>query len=90
MITINNISELLNKLTLEDLKPCFDSNKDFVLFEMHVFNVGAYVRIESKDYSEEEEEEAQSKGNVFCDKDTFLQMFKESDSTNPYLTKLTS
>lgn len=88
MITKENITELLDKLTLEHIKPCFESNNDYVLFEVSIFNSGYYVRIESMDYSEEVEEEAQSVGNVFCDKDTFLQLFKDSDSINPYLIEL--
>jgi hypothetical protein len=37
------------------------------------------------DYDEETENDANNNGQLFCDKDTFLQLYKESKSLNPFL-----
>jgi len=88
MITRDNLSESLNAISKEDIKETFESTKDYVLFCNYVFNVGTISNLSACDYCETTEQRAQNEGQIFCDKDTFLQLFKDSESVNPYLIEL--
>lgn len=77
MVTKDNIKYLIQTISAETIQEELDKPNDFILLQAHIFNVGAYGTIESIDYKEEVEEEAHANGNLFCDKDTFLQMCSE-------------
>lgn len=77
MITKENIKEFIESIPTETMQAELDKPNDFVLLQSHIFNVGGYATIESMDYDEEVDEQAQASGNLFCDKDTFLQMCSE-------------
>lgn len=85
MITQDNLVACFDSLDQEEIENAFNSPHDYILFECISCGV---VRIASHDYDEELAEETQSEGNVFCDKDAFLYLFKDSDSQNPYLIEL--
>ena len=77
MITRDNIKEFIQTIPTETIQEELDKPQDFILLQLHIFNVGGYVTIESLDYNEEVDEEAQASGNLFCDKDSFLQLCSE-------------
>lgn len=77
MITKDNIKYLIETIPTETIQEELNKPNDFILLQAHIFNVGGYGTIESMDYDEEVEQEAQANGNLFCDKDTFLQMCSE-------------
>jgi hypothetical protein len=77
MITRDNIKEFIQTIPTETIQEELDKPQDFILLQSHIFNVGGYATIESLDYDEEVDEEAQASGNLFCDKDTFLQLCSE-------------
>jgi hypothetical protein len=77
MITKDNIKSLIETIPTETMQSELDKPHDFILLQAHIFNVGGYGTIESMDYDEEVEQEAHAHGNLFCDKDTFLQMCSE-------------
>lgn len=77
MITKDNIKYLIQTISAETMQEELDKPNDFILLQAHIFNVGGYGTIESIDYNEEVDEEAHAHGNLFCDKDTFLQMCEE-------------
>lgn len=77
MVTKDNIKYLIETIPTETMQEELDKPHDFILLQAHIFNVGGYGTIESMDYNEEVDEEASASGNLFCDKDTFLQMCSE-------------
>lgn len=77
MITKDNFAELIQTIEPEILMEEIEKDNDFILMEVHIFNVGGYATVESADYSEELEEEADSTGNLFCSKDDFLRLIEE-------------
>lgn len=77
MITKENLKYFVETIDPETMQTELDKPNDFVLLQAHIFNVGGYGTIESMDYNEEIDEEASASGNLFCDKDTFLQMCEE-------------
>lgn len=87
MITKDNLVWCFDNLAPAHIEAAMNSSNDYILFELIIFNIGALSYITSMDYSEEVEKEAHDNGQVFCDKDTFLQLFKDSNSTNEYLMK---
>ena len=78
MITTNNIKAVLDSLTYNQVREVFYSPTDYVCMILFVFNTGFTVDVHAMDYCEETEQEAVDTGNVFCDKDTFLQLIKDS------------
>jgi len=85
MISKDIISACFDALDQEEVEITFNSPHDYILFECLSCGI---VRITPHDYDEDLAEETQSEGNIFCDKDAFLYLFKESDSQNPYLIEL--
>lgn len=81
MITSNNIETVFDNISGKQLNEAMQSKSDYI-----ALTVGGYgtVHLESVEYSEETEEEVQSCGGVFCDKDDFLRLYKESRSLNPF------
>lgn len=88
MITRDNLSEVLDMLTEIEIKTADESGKDHILLEVSYSNACVWANLTACDHSEETESEANDNGNLFCDFDTFLQLFKDSDSINPFLTEL--
>ena len=87
MITSENLKYCFDNLNKKEIKKAMQSNKDYIKFELHIFNVGGFATIKAVHYSEKKENKITSNGNIFCDKDTFLQLFIESESKNKYLKK---
>ena len=77
MITRDNLKYFIESIPTETMQEELDKSHDFILLQSHIFNVGGYGTIESMDYDEEVDEDAQASGNLFCDKDTFLQICSE-------------
>jgi uncharacterized protein (DUF1919 family) len=88
MITWENISEVLDNISEKQVKDCFNDTKDYAFLQVFITNTGYTVSLESCDYSEEQELDANNNGNVFVDKETFLLIFKNSKSVNPFLIEL--
>ena len=88
MITKDNVKEVMDAITKKDIDTVIDAGEDFILLELHIFNTGGSVSITCLPYSEEVEQEANDNGQLFCDFDTFLQLFKDSESVNPFLIEL--
>jgi len=85
MITKENLTEVLNQLTKEDINEAMNSKSDYVALYTNGYG---YVFFESFDINNEEEEEILSTGGIIIDKDNFLLLFKESESINPFLIEL--
>jgi len=83
MITKDNLKWAFDTLTQDEVTSAMESNDDYVALEMHTSNVGSYATLRSVD--PDEQDEIESNGNLFMDKDNLLRMFVESESVNPYL-----
>jgi len=77
MITKGNIKEVLNMLTAEEKETAINGDGDYIELWLHVYNTGGVVTIESKQYNEEEEQQANDHGQLFCDKDSFINLLDE-------------
>ena len=77
MITRNNIKEVLNMLTAEEIETAINGDGDYIELWLHVYNTGGVVTIESGDYNEDQETRANDNGQLFCDKDTFCGLLDE-------------
>lgn len=86
MITLYNLSMVFDALTEQQIKEAMESPHDYI--SLFISGNYGHVYIESSDYSEEENEDIASCGGVYTDKDGFLQLFKESESINPFLIEL--
>jgi hypothetical protein len=87
MITKDNLSEILNFLTKEQIENVFESNCDHVCLWLGGYGNIYFDPIPNNCF-EQGEQMANDTGGIFCDKDTFLTLFKESDSINPFLIQL--
>lgn len=87
MITKDNISEVLNSLTAEQIENVMDAKCDHVCLWIGGYGQIYFDPIHSN-CVEIGKKCAEETGGIFCDKDTFLQLFKESDSINPFLIEL--
>jgi len=88
MITQDNITEILDSLTSDQISKVKEDWNEYILLEVHCTNSCVWSTIESVEYDEEVEQEANDNGQLFCDFDTFLQLFKDSNSINPFLIEL--
>jgi len=89
MITTENLTEILNNLTKEEITAVMESQADYLSLELFTFNAGFCATLNPiKDTTSEEAEEIQANGNVICDKDDFLRLVKESETTNKHLLEL--
>lgn len=79
MITRDNIKELLQSLTEEEVSKVINEAGDYIGMQCLISNSGYTVKLESHDYDEDVERDLSDNGNLFCDKDTFLQLAKECD-----------
>lgn len=71
MITRENFKELMSTIETDTIREEFYKNNDYIYLVSHIFNVGGYLTINSVDYSEELEREANENGDVFTHKDNF-------------------
>jgi hypothetical protein len=80
MITLENFRECLLILGKDEIRKCMDDySKEYLLMSVEFSNACVWVTIESHDYNEGIEEEAESNGQLFCDKDTFEQLLKQEN-----------
>lgn len=79
MITRDNIREVFDAITKEDIDNVMSSKHDMCLLSINSYG---WVNLSSKGDFEKGEQEAINTGGVHCDKDSLLQLFKESGSTN--------
>ncbi len=84
MITKDNLKFCFDNLNQDEVEKVMNSNTDYVLFELHVFNAGGFASAEPKEYNEDEEREANDNGQLFIDKDDWLRLFTECESTNQF------
>lgn len=80
MITKENFKALIMTLEAETIQSVLNAPNDYVLMEAHIFNAGGFATLESVDYDEEAEEEANANGNLFTDKDTFMILLEETEA----------
>jgi hypothetical protein len=79
MITRDNIREVFDNISKEDLDSVMSSKYDMCLLTVNGYG---WVNLFSRGDIEQAELEAEDEGGIFCDKDSLLQLFKESGSTN--------
>ncbi len=77
MITRENIGEVLRELRPSTVTTILDREGDYITLELSIFNAGHSVMLQSTHYDEEREKEITDNGNLFCDKDDFIRLFKE-------------
>lgn len=77
MITKNNIKEILLTVSPETIRRELSKDSNYLLIELHIFNAGHIVSISSCDYDYDTEKTANDSGNLFIDKDIFLELAKE-------------
>jgi hypothetical protein len=79
MITRDNVREVFDAISKEDLDSVMSSKHDMCLLTVNGYG---WVNLSSSGDFEEDEQEAINTGGVHCDKDSLLQLFKDSGSTN--------
>lgn len=84
MITRDNVREVFNSVTEEEIDRVMDSSRSYVT--LNVDSYGLVSLFPSRDY-ERDDEEMTMNGGVFCDKDDLLRLFVESGSKNPFIQK---
>lgn len=85
MITRDNLTSVLDMLTEEEINDTMDARTDMVLLTVNGYG---YVSLTPSFDYEADQEEAESTGGIWCDKDEFLRLFSESESINPFLIEL--
>lgn len=58
-----------SKKNINALQKAYDETGDYLLIELHVFNVGSYWTYTSLDYCQEAEQEAMNSGQIYICKD---------------------
>jgi hypothetical protein len=86
MITRDNITEVLNSLTREQVNKVMNSNSDYIGLYVNGYGNVYFESVECNNI--EREEEIISTGGLVCDKDNLLTIFMECESINPYLLQL--
>ena len=76
MITRDNLKEVLESLTIEQINKEIDKNGDYVGLWLSFFNSGSVARLKSYRTANQEKHYSDN-GQLFCDKDTFLQLLSE-------------
>jgi hypothetical protein len=77
MITKDNIKELIQTIKPSDIDAAINGKGDYILLQAHIFNVGAFATIHNMHYDAIAERAAIDSGNLFVDKDSFLQLTSE-------------
>jgi len=90
MITKENLIFCFENLKEEEINKAFEieSEKDYILFSLHVFNIGGFATIKAYNYDEEKQTESDHNGSLFMCKDDFLQLYKDSKAQNKHLDDL--
>ena len=84
MITKDNLTQVMDLLTKEEVNAVMNSKNDYVgLWADGYGNVNLESINLFKD--EEREEEIRATGGLIADKDDFLRLFMESGSLNPFI-----
>jgi hypothetical protein len=81
MITKQNIEIIFDYITETQLNEAMQSKSDYIALSVDGYG---NVYLKSVDYDEGMEEEMPHCGGLFCDKDDFLRLYKESSSLNPF------
>ena len=84
MITKDNIQQYFNLLSEKDVNEALHSSVDYIGCYINGYGYVYAIPMDAYDC----EEDLISMGGFKCDKDTFLQLFLESGSLNPFLLKL--
>lgn len=87
MITKDNLTEVFNMLTLEQIENVMEAKCDHVCLWLGSYGQ-IYLDPIHSNCIEEGQKCAEETGGIFCDKDDFLRLFAESESINPYLIEL--
>lgn len=85
MITLENLSSVLNILTEKEITKAMKSETDYLLLSLDGYGNALLTPV--FDF-EKVYEIIDSTGALFCDKEDFLELFKESESINPFLIEL--
>ena len=83
MITKDNLEYAISTVDPDRIRMAINGSKDYIKFELHNFNVGSYATIEEVDYNEADKNDLRRNGQIYCDKDTFLQLLKDNNGM-PY------
>ena len=75
MITEDNIAEVLNDLTIEQIREFHNQDKDDVCIILDVFNAGFNTTLKFATFRDDFEEEL-NVGNIACDKDELISYFE--------------
>lgn len=78
----------MDEITKEDIEKVFNSDEDYLALQLYIFNAGYIVELHSIEPLTYDSEEIEANGGLVMDKDDFLRLFKESESTNPFLIEL--
>jgi hypothetical protein len=84
MITTYNIKDVFLLLDKTKVKKELNKKHDFLKIELLIFNVGSIVTIKSYDYKKKHQKYCNNTGNLFLDKDNFLQLCKELNLLNHF------
>ena len=84
MITRDNIREVFDLVTKDQIDRVMNSKNDYILLELVSYGAVYLMPVEN---SESAHEEALESGGVCCDKDDLLRLFKESGSKNPFFAE---
>lgn len=82
MITSENLKFAFEDLTAEQVQLALNGISDYLRFELMHCNAGSVAMLENTPYNEEDENETNDNGNLFVDKDTFLQLYIDSGADN--------
>jgi len=78
MITKENLKDVLNQISLQDKIKIIDSNKEYCVVELHVFNVGSYTSIKLiDDIDSEKFDQLVSNGNCLLETQEVIDILNE-------------
>lgn len=81
MTTRDNIKQILQSLAVAEVEKAIYKDGDYVKLILHIANVGSYATIEGTKYDSADYNETAGSGNVYTDKDDFMNMIKECNIT---------
>ena len=87
MITNDNLKWAFDNLNETEIEKAMGGNHDHVIFEVHTCNAGGFSSLRAEHYDEDRAQEIEGNGDLYMDKDQFLELVKESESVNPFLIK---
>ena len=77
MITQENARNVFNTLKVDEVAKALESKGDYLKIELFIFNAGHQINIEGTEYNEEDETEINNNGNLYIDKDQFIQLLSD-------------